>query len=82
MKYTATLENFGKKYSAKGDTIIEAISSLNPKTIAGRSVLVVESKDNKAERIIQQVIAKRAFTSHGMMQEVALKNLSLLFTGI
>ena len=83
MSYKITLNNLGRNYEAKGATISEAITSFKLGKIVGRTILTVENGDGKkVERIIAPLIAKRAFNGAGMMREVAIKNLSLMFTGV
>lgn len=78
--YTATLHLFGKKYTAKGETVVEAISRVSPgRNIKGKSILVLEKGDWKKERILQPLQTYRLFGSQGLMREVALKNASLLY---
>lgn len=72
----AMLIVLGRKYTAEGATVAEAIAALNPGPVKGRSILVV----NGRERILQPATTYRLFNSHGLTRDVALKNAVLLFT--
>lgn len=77
-----SLQNMGKTHKAKGKTVMEALEKIKPGAVAGKSILVISNGENKVERVLPHIIAKRAFTTVGMVREVALKNLSLMFNGL
>lgn len=77
--YTATLTNMGKKFTAKGDTIIEAIGNLKPGNVKARAILALERNGKTHERVLQPVAVSRLFNQSGMMREIQLKQVSMLF---
>lgn len=79
--YTATLVNLGKKYTAKGSTVFEAIDKLNAK-VKGKSVLTVSNGIMERTKILTPQQSNRLFLSQGLMRTVALKNTSILFEGL
>lgn len=82
MTYKVTLNNFGKNYVGQGDTILKALSDINAGKLAGRSLMTVQHGKVNKERVLPSLVAKRAFNGSGMVQEAALKSISLLFQGI
>lgn len=80
--YSVTVINMGKKYTAKGKSVLEALENVKVPAVAGKSIVIVESGKNKKERIIPHLRGRRTFTTMGMTREVQLKALSLMFDGI
>lgn len=80
--YNATVIVLGKTYKATGATISEAIAGLKPGNVRGRAVLSLTRGDNTKERIMMPIAAMRLFNTRGITQQVALKNVSLLYDGI
>ena len=75
----ATLTIMGKKFTAEGETVHEAISALKPDITKAKSVLLVENGEKKRERILTNVQTMRLFSLSPMMREIALKNVAMLF---
>lgn len=81
--YTVFFKVFGKSYEGKGQTLKEAIESLNFKgKIGGVSIFTVSHGDNKKERVMNTVIASRLFSSSRIMREIAIKNMLTLFDNL
>lgn len=80
--YTATAKVLGRTFAGKGVTALEAIKSINTGAVAGKVVLGVSNGTVTKERILTMVQAKRLWMSSGLMREIALKNISLLFDGV
>ena len=81
--YTATITSFGKKYSASGQTVSDALSKIEVSGVArGKSVLSVARGTNSKDRVLSPVMTSRLFSKSPIIREVALKNTSLLFDGV
>lgn len=80
--YSVSAKIMGKTFKSEGDTVSGAISKLKVGMARGNVIFVVSNGKETKERIIGQVSANRLFNSHGLTQEVALKNISLMFDGI
>ena len=82
MKYEAILSVMGKTYTAVGDTALEAINSLEVKNAKGRGVLTIKHGTIQRDRVLASTVVSRLFNSIGLMKQVALKNMSVLFSGL
>jgi len=80
--YTASAKVMGRTFEGKGETIYEAIGSIKTGGVAGMVILTVSTEDNKVERIIPHISAKRLFMTIGLTREVALEHTSKLFDGV
>ena len=81
--YTATLTSFGKKYSATGDTVIDAVSGIEVKgVVRGKGILSVARGESVKERILTPFLTARLFSKSPTIREVALKNTAILFDGV
>ena len=81
-EYTATAHVLGKKYTAKGKTVQEAVSKVKVGVAKGKTILVVSNGKEEKERILNVIQTNRLFNSLGMTKEVAIKNISTLFEGL
>lgn len=72
--FKVTLTNLGQKYTAKGDTLEEALNNLEFKTLKGKTVVRVEKGDKVKERVISPVHTFRVFLARGIAKEAALKS--------
>lgn len=77
--YKAELTVMGKKFTSSGKTAEEAIQKLDIGNSKGRGVLVMKHGDKTKESVLMPFMVSRVFQSRGLAQEVAIKNLSLLF---
>ena len=80
MKYNATIKVLGKTYKATGSSVTEALSNLkpiNPKTV---SVLTISNGEISKEKILNMIQTFRLFCKNRIMHEMALKNISSLFS--
>lgn len=77
--YKATLFNFGRKFESNGSSVIGVLKGFNVRNIKGKSILAIETGEERKERVLSPVMTYRLFSSHGLIKEVALKNVSLLF---
>lgn len=75
----ATLLLWGKRYEAEGETIKDAISKIAVRNPKGKAILIVENGDKRKEKILPARHLHQLFNTHGIMREVALKNVSMLF---
>lgn len=80
--YTVSLKTMGKTHKAEGESVMEALEKIKLRAVAGKSVLIISNGKDTVERVLPHIIARRAFTTIGMVREVALKNLSLIFQGL
>ena len=69
----------GRKSTATGKSVIDAVGKLKPEISKGRGILTVTQGKESKERILMPNIVYRLFNSHGMTRDIALKNISLLF---
>ena len=76
---TATLKIFGKTFTAKGETVLEALEKLKPGLARGVSILTVESNGKKKERVLNSIATARLFNTQGIAHDVILKRTSLQF---
>lgn len=81
-EYTAIANVMGKKYTATGPSISEALAGLEIRSCKGKCILTVKHGEVSKDRILMPLMAYRLFSSHGLTREVSLKNVSNLFQGI
>lgn len=78
----ASVKIMGRVYTAKGKTVIEAITNLKPDIARGISILSLERGDTRKERILSAGITMRLFGPASRVgKEVALKQASQVFAG-
>lgn len=83
INYKVIIKVLGKTYEQIGDNVSEALNKFDIRNIKGvRSIITVEHNGVKKDRILQPMQTTRLFNSHGLMKEVAIKNCSLLFSGL
>lgn len=75
--YKATLKVLRGTYSGEGETINEALSSIEPGSCKGRGVITVERDGKRAERIVMPVALSRAYNGSRVMREMGIKSLAL-----
>lgn len=82
--YTVTVKNMGKTCTGKGKTVLDALSSVDLPGIGGTTVVVVENTEtgDSKERVLSLLKARRCFKTMGLVREVQLKNLSLMFDNV
>ena len=71
----------GKKYEATGETTAEAIANLKPGIVNGRIIMTLSKGDKKKDRVLNILMAKRAFNLVGISRDINQKNLATLFGG-
>lgn len=81
-EYKVSVKILGVTYDATGETAVDAISKLTPKNCKGRGILVIEKGDVRKEKILMPITAYRLFNTTGLSRQIALKNISTLFSGI
>ena len=81
-EYHATIKIMGREFRATGKTAIEAITNLKPSMAKGTSVLSVSKGAMFKEKILNAPQTFRLFNASGLVREVNLKNISLIFGGI
>lgn len=78
--YTVTLKVFGKKYSATGSSVVDALLNLKGVgKLAGSCVLMIEHNEVKREKIINARILWGLFNGSQTMKDIGIKNVSLIF---
>ena len=77
--FKATAIILGKKYTAIGETVSDALSKLEVGNCKGKCILVVQFGDQKKERVLMPFQAYRLFSKSRLMREIALKQVSMLF---
>lgn len=78
--FKAYIRVLGQSYVASGSSVVEAISNLPVKNAKGKAILSVEVNGTKIDRILTPSLTFRLFNSSGLMREVALKQVSFLFS--
>lgn len=78
--YSARIKVLGKLYNSTGNSAREAIENLKPSIGKGMSILTISKDNRKIEKILSAPQTYRLFSSSRMMREIALKNVSMLFT--
>jgi len=72
----------GRKTTATGKTVYQALEKLTPGNVHGRVILTVKKGNAVKDRIIPTPTARRMFNNVGLTREVALKNISVMFDAI
>ena len=80
--YSVSAKILGKVFKSEGATIAEAIGKLKVGVARENTILVVSNGETAKERIMGMVQTNRLFNARGLTQEVALKNISLMFEGL
>lgn len=80
--YIATARIMGREFLGKGETIYEALGDIKTGNVVGRVVIMIECNDTSKSRIITTMQAKRMFNTIGLSREVALSQVSKLFSGV
>lgn len=78
--YKASAKIAGKTYKAKGRSAIDAIANLDVGVSKGKAILQVEKGKKSKERVLPPNQASQLFNSAGLVRDVRLKNMSLLFS--
>ena len=82
LPYSASIKVLGKTYEAKGATISEAIAGLKVQNCKGKAILTIQHGDVKKDKVLMPMQAFRLFSASKLMREIALKQVSYLFSGI
>lgn len=77
--YKAVLLVLGKTYSAEGETVLDAISRIEPGVCRGKGVLTVSRGDARRERVVMPLALSRAFNASKTVREISAKGLASLF---
>ena len=71
----------GRKYTANGETALEAVQNLQPEVFRGVGILFYENQGIKREKILGRPLMNRLFGKVGRLQkEIATKQISLLIS--
>lgn len=81
-EYTATAIIMGKKFTGKGESAVDAISKINVGNCKGKVILTVSNGKDIKEKVMNPAQMTRLFNSHGLMREIAMKNIKIIFEGI
>lgn len=76
--YSVVADFSGKKHTATGSSVSDALKKIVVRNVKGRCVVTVNGKS----KILSSIQAYRLFSGHGLMREVALKQISSLFDGL
>lgn len=80
--YKVIASVMGKKYEALGATVGEALVKLKVMNAKGKAILSVEKGGVRKEKILMPHLASRLFNSFGISREIAIKNTSIMFSGL
>jgi hypothetical protein len=80
--YKATIKVMGKTYEASGSDVSSALLGLKPLNCKGKGILTIQHGDVKKEKVLMPMQAFRLFNTLGLSREIALKNVSNLFSGL
>jgi hypothetical protein len=78
--FKAYIRVLGQSYVASGASVVEAISNLPVKNAKGKAILSIEVNGVRRDKILTPALTFRLFNSSGLMREVALKQVSFLFS--
>lgn len=81
-QYKATLIVGPRAFEGKGETIHEAIASIEPGNINAKTILVVEEGKNSKEKVLPIPLSRRAYNMLGLNRQVALEQLAGMFDGV
>lgn len=82
-KYTTSIKILGRIYTSSASDIRTAIETLPVGKVAkGVSILEVTHGENRKSVILPPPTTFRVFSSHGIIKEIAMKNLLLKLGGI
>ena len=82
-QYTANAIVMGKKYQGKGATVSESLDNLTGMgNIKGKLILTITHDERKRERVIMPNMAFRLFSASKIMHDIALKQVSSLFSDV
>lgn len=74
--YTATVNALGRKYSASGATIQDALGAIDAKTVRGKVIITVEKDGKSRERVLNPLVSSRLFGLNGMARQIVMKQVS------
>ncbi len=77
--YNASIKVFGKQYTAKGPTPLDAISYLNPEKARGVCVLTISKGYKSKEIILNRLQVARLFSPAPAIRAATLKNVAERF---
>lgn len=81
-KYKATLIIAGRKTYAEGKDVTETIALLTPLVKRGKAILTIEKDGKSREKVFMPNVVNRVFNSHGVMRDIALKQISIFFSDL
>lgn len=80
--YTAYITIAGKSFQASGATALDAIAALNPDITKGRGILTLSHSGRRRERLLMPAHVFRLFNTHGIVRDILVKNIALLFADV
>lgn len=81
--YKASIKVLGKIYTSEGGTGPEALSSLKVGNVAkGMSILTLSNGTLTKEKVLPSNATSRLFSPSRLTREIALKNITILFSGL
>lgn len=80
--YTVAVKILGRIFTAKGATVLEALSKVDVGRARGKSIVMVSHGETTKERILSMMQSNRLFNTAGLTQEIARKQISSMFDGI
>lgn len=78
-KVEATLIAMGKKFKGTGETVTDAVKSIDLKYPKTKGILTIKKGNKTTEKIIPATLLNRALSLHGISGDVAMKQLKSLF---
>lgn len=78
-KYELSLKVMGKVYTSSGDTLSEAITNLGATGSKGIGVLTIKHGDRVKDKILTKLLTDRLFNTHGLHQQIILKQVETIF---
>lgn len=78
--YNVVVKILGKNYESTGKTIIEALNNLDIRNVRGKCIMTVSKGNESKERVLMPAIVYRMLNTYGVSKEIAIKNVSLMFS--
>lgn len=78
-EYAVTISNMGSAVTETGVSFADAFAKHKARPVKGRVIVTCKRGDSSKDRVMPSPIVNRLLNGHGLMRDVALKQLSALF---
>lgn len=77
--YSVVARILGREYKGSGETIRDAIASVDAPNAKGNCIMTISHGDKTQERVFNKQVTAKLFTLSPLMREIALKQAALRF---